>query len=66
MAADWLSSAFGDRKSYSGFLAWCKGAWRGELPVTRLVSIHDQAIGPKAKNRGAVFMYAMQGGSRDG
>ena len=42
MAADWLSSAFGDRKSYSGFLARCKDAWRGELPVTRLVSIYDQ------------------------
>jgi hypothetical protein len=60
MAADWLSSAFGDRKSYSGFLARCTEAWRGELPVARLVSAHDQAMGPKAKNRGAVFMYAVR------
>jgi hypothetical protein len=36
------------------------------LPVARLVSVHDQAMGPKAKNREAVFMYAVQGGTRDG
>ena len=60
MAADWLSSAFGDRKSYSGFLARCAEAWLGELQVAQLVSVHDQAMGPKAKNRGAVFMYAVR------
>ena len=64
MAADWLSSAFGDRKSYSGFLARCAEAWFGELRVAQLVSVHDQAMGSKAKNRGAVFMYAVQGDGR--
>jgi hypothetical protein len=59
MAADWLSLAFGDRKSYSGFLARCAEAWRGELPVPLLMSAFEQATGPKAKNRGAVFMYAV-------
>ena len=54
-----LASVFEDRKSYSGFKARCEEAWRGELSVDRLVSAYEQAMGPKAKNRGAVFIYAM-------
>ncbi len=58
-AADWLATTLQDRKSYSGFKARCEEAWRGELPVGRLVSAYEQATGPRAKNRGAIFMYAM-------
>ena len=60
MAADWLSSAFGDRKSYSGFLARCEEAWRGELPVSRLMSAFEQATGQKVRNRGVLFMHAVR------
>ncbi|MGE5755217.1 MAG: hypothetical protein ACM35G_05800 [Planctomycetaceae bacterium] len=66
LAADWLSSALQDRKSYSGFKARCEEAWRGELNPARLVSAYDQAMGPRAKNRGAIFMHALRGGVRDG
>jgi hypothetical protein len=59
-AADWLASALQDRKSYSGFKARCEEAWRGELNPARLVSAYDQAMGPKARNRGAIFMVAVR------
>jgi hypothetical protein len=58
LAADWLASALQDRKSYSGFKARCEEAWRGELPPERLVAAYEQAMGPKARNRGALFMHA--------
>ncbi|HMB04097.1 MAG TPA: hypothetical protein VKP69_10220 [Isosphaeraceae bacterium] len=60
LAADWLSSAFQDRKSYSGFKARCEEAWRGELNPERLVSAYQQAIGPRTKNPGAIFMVAVK------
>ena len=60
LAADWLSSALQDRKSYSGFKARCEEAWRGELNPDQLVSAYDQAMGPKARNRGAIFMVAVK------
>jgi hypothetical protein len=60
LAADWLVKTFGDHKSYSGFKARCEETWRGELPVPRLVSAYEQATGPRAKNRGAIFMYAVR------
>jgi hypothetical protein len=60
LAADWLSSALEDRKSYSGFKARCEEAWRGELHPARLVSAYEQAMGPKARNRGAIFMVAVR------
>jgi hypothetical protein len=60
LAADWLASSLQDRKSYSGFKARCEEAWRGDLPVSRLVSAYEQASGPKAKNPGAIFMYAVR------
>jgi hypothetical protein len=59
LAADWLSSALQDRKSYSGFKARCEEAWRGELPVERLVAAYEQAMGPKVRNRGALFQHAV-------
>src|SRR5512135_2632119 len=60
LAADWLSSSLEDRKSYSGFKARCEEAWRGELNPARLVSAYEQATGPKARNRGAIFMVAVR------
>ncbi|HMB04408.1 MAG TPA: hypothetical protein VKP69_11805, partial [Isosphaeraceae bacterium] len=66
LAADWLSSALQDRKSYSGFKARCEEVWRGELAVDRLVEAYEQATGPKARNRGALFMYVLRCGVRDG
>jgi hypothetical protein len=66
LAADWLSSALQDRKSYSGFKARCEEAWRGELPVERLLSAYEQAMGPRARNPGALFMFALRGDVGDG
>jgi hypothetical protein len=60
LAADWLCRTLGDPKSYSGFKARCEEAWRGELHPARLVSAYDQAMGPKARNRGAIFMVAVR------
>jgi hypothetical protein len=59
LAADWLASALQDRKSYSGFKARCEEAWRGELEPRRLMAAYEQAVGPKARNRGALFMFAV-------
>ena len=66
LAADWLYRTFSDQKSYSGYKARCKAAWRGERPVPRLVEAYEQATGPKARNRGALFMYVLRCGVRDG
>jgi hypothetical protein len=60
LAAAGLVAALDDHKSYSGFKARCEEAWRGELPVSRLMSAYEQATGPKARNRGAVFMVAVR------
>jgi hypothetical protein len=60
LAADWLSSALQDRKSYSGFKARCEEAWRGELPVERLVAAYEQAMGPKVRNRGALWQHCLR------
>jgi hypothetical protein len=60
LAADWLCRTLGDPKSYAGYKARCEEAWRGELPVDRLVSAYEQATGPKAKNPGALFMVAVR------
>jgi hypothetical protein len=57
---------FDDHKSYNGFKARCEEAWRGELPVPLLMSAFEQATGPKARNRGALFMYALRGDAGDG
>jgi hypothetical protein len=60
LAADWLASALDDRKSWAGFKARCEEAWRGDLPVPLLLSAFEQATGPKARNPGAIFMYAVR------
>jgi hypothetical protein len=65
-AANWLCTAINDRKSYSGFKSRCEAAWRGELSLDQLVSAYQQAIGPRAKNPGAIFMVAVRSGVRDG
>ena len=59
LAAAGLVAALDDPKSYGGFKARCEEAWRGELNPDRLLSAYEQAIGPRAKNPGAIFMYAV-------
>ena len=59
LAASGLAAAFQDQKSYSGYLRRCEEAWRGELNPDRLLSAYEQAMGPKARNRGAIFMVAV-------
>jgi hypothetical protein len=66
LAADWLCTVLNDRKSYSGFKSRCEAAWRGELSPDQLVSAYQQALGPRAKNPGAIFMVAVRCGVRDG
>ena len=60
LAAARLAAVLEDPKSYSGFKARCEEAWRGELPVDRLVSAYEQAISPRAKNPGAIFMVTVK------
>jgi Helix-turn-helix domain len=60
LAASGLAAALQDPKSYSGYLRRCEEARRGELPVSRLMSAYEQAMGPKARNRGAIFMVAVR------
>jgi Helix-turn-helix domain len=60
LAACELARALGDAKSYSGYLARCTAAWRGEIPAARLVGAYEQATGPKARNPGAIFMVAVR------
>ncbi len=66
LAASGLAQEFHDAKSWAAFKARCEEAWRGELPVARLVSAYEQATGPQARNRGALFMYALRGDTSDG
>ena len=60
LAASGLAAVLQDPKSYSGYLRRCEEARRGELPVSRLMSAYEQAMGPKARNRGAIFMVAVR------
>ena len=60
LAASGLAAAFQDQKSYSGYLRRCEEVWRGELNPDRLLSAYEQAMGPKARNRGAIFMVAVR------
>jgi hypothetical protein len=59
-AAQALCQALGDAKSYAGFKARCDAAFRGELEPRRLVSAYEQALGPKARNRGALFQSVLK------
>jgi hypothetical protein len=60
LAASGLAVAFQDQKSYSAYFRRCEEAWRGELNPDRLLSAYEQAMGPKARNRGAIFMVAVR------
>ncbi len=60
LAASGLAAALQDQKSYAGYLRRCEEAWRGELNPDRLLSAYEQAMGPKARNRGAIFMVAVR------
>lgn len=55
-AAAALCQAFDDPKSYSGFLARVGEAFEGRRDPADLVEALKQASGPKARNRGAIFM----------
>ena len=57
LAADWLATAFDDRKSWNGFKARCEEAWRGELPVSRLVSesVKESPISYKVLSRDQLY-----------
>jgi len=66
LAADWLYRTFGDQKSYSSYKARCKAAWRDELPVGLLLEAYEQAVGPKARSRGVIFMFALRGADGGG
>jgi hypothetical protein len=59
-AAQALCQALGDAKSYAGFKARCDAAYLGELEPRRLVSAYEQALGPKARNRGALFQSVLK------
>jgi len=60
LAASGLAAALQDQKSYAGYLRRCEEAWRGELNPDQLLSAYEQAMGPKARNRGAIFMVAVR------
>lgn len=58
--AENLAQDFDDRKSWNGFYRAVERAWQGEIPLDRLADAYKQAMGPKSRNRGAVFMTAMK------
>jgi hypothetical protein len=60
LAAAWLARDLGDPKSYNGFLARCREAWQGLIPVPVLEDAYRQATGPQVRNPGAIFQVACQ------
>lgn len=58
--AEILAQDFDDRKSWTGLCKAVESAWRGEIPLERLADAYRQAMGPKSRNRGAVFMTALK------
>ena len=60
LAAAGLAAALDDPKSYNGFLARCREAWHGLIPVPVLQDAYRQATGPKVRNPGAIFQVACQ------
>jgi hypothetical protein len=60
LVAAWLARDLGDPKSYNGFLARCREAWQGLIPVPVLENAYHQATGPKVRNPGAIFQVACQ------
>jgi hypothetical protein len=59
LAASGLASLWSDQRSYSGFKARMEDAWRGDIPVTRLLAAFEQATGPKVRNPGALFNHCL-------
>lgn len=59
-AAELLARDFEDRKSWTALHARCKDAWEGRLEPAALAAAYRQAIGPKARNRGAIFMHVLK------
>jgi hypothetical protein len=60
LAAAWLARDLSDPKSYNGFLAQCREAWQGLIPVPVLQDAYRQATGPKVRNPGAIFQISCQ------
>jgi hypothetical protein len=60
LAAAWLARDLGDTKSCNGFLARCREAWHGLIPVLVLQDAYRQATGRKVRNPGAIFQVACQ------
>jgi DNA-binding Lrp family transcriptional regulator len=60
LAAAWLARDLSDPKSYNGFLARCREAWQGLIPVPVLQDAYRQATGPQVRNPGAIFQVACQ------
>jgi hypothetical protein len=65
LAASGLASLWSDQRSFAGYLARLEDAWRGDIPVARLIAAFDQAQGPRAKNPGAIFNHCLSH-QRDG
>ena len=62
-AAEMLCRDFGtpeDRKLWKALLHVTQAVWNGSFPGRLVADAHRQAMGPKSKNRGAVFNYALQ------
>jgi hypothetical protein len=59
LAASGLASLWSDQRSFAGYLARLEDAWRGDIPVARLIAAFDQAQGPRAKNPGAIFNHCL-------
>jgi hypothetical protein len=65
LAASGLASLWSDQRSFARYLARLEDAWRGDIPVARLIAAFDQAQGPRAKNPGAIFNHCLSH-QRDG
>lgn len=59
-AAELLALDLDDRKSWAAYHARCRDVWEGRIEPEALVEAHRQAVGPQARNRGAVFMHALK------
>ena len=59
-AAELLARDLDDRKSWSGYHARCRDAWEGRIEPEALVEAYREAMGPKARVRGAIFMSRLK------
>jgi hypothetical protein len=65
-SAESLAREFADAGSWSGYYARASEAWTGRLEPSDLVEAYRQACGPRAHNRGAIFMTALKARARPG